>query len=1154
MQGFNTLHRFFKKARLDVEYHNEIPSGSTSHNEERVYVASALIAESDFIGFQPSEDIEIPSIISEIDCQPNENIEVAVNLPVQIEANSPAKCHGHKLDISDVHSKLACHLLSSMNIVMENKTLHHDTCAINEYKLFPGNFVANKICTDLLYSVKLKELVERGKKSYNKDLIRMNHSYLSHSQLSEKAKALYEEKREMRLYLMNSLFKNSKLCTTLSMHERFLVSISENNLPRLQQLVNVALKNHSSISHIVTKVTSVIDGIYMPNPSQNDKDLAFLVLKFGGPSLLSILHCAGVLPSVSLAYKMSKQFKPLISSVKKSVSECFDANILISDLGKGLVSLKMDETYITPVLSYNQRDNQAYGTCYQHGCKSKLELDTFQDCINMQQSINNGDLHIPKECLVVGISSLNENKPLQPLLMWPTCAKNDKDGTIQLISEVNNKMKENYSFPLMNFCTDGDGTRRKVANILMQFKVDHTYPWFSHIGNLPLVDNVAGPDGITVNFDPKHMVKRCWFMLLREKMVINGIALTKTLLKELFVGNTYGVGENALYPKDKQNVKSATSFLLAFIESTQKTEVTYNLVPIKSDLMLLGEVFLGLLSFYVFTDKSISEQIKSFSTAAYLLYYLYGQHKTSLMPSQLYHDIQMSFIDAVFCCAKAKEYCPNEPFYLLLDGTDLAERLFGNIRLHFKGSNYNNLEMINCARSMATCDKMLMVNHPDWVIKSRVQSRLALDYSNPSSWNRDRLLLETVNIRATWKSGYHRALSMIPYDDANTIESATTTLRCPIKHGVIVGAAGVENFVADWSVSDDGIDDVEHNDNEMSETMEEGDLNLSEIIQDPSQSIKPFFLIDESKVYKTTCLKTITSKQNLSKDRLRRVQGLSTYPGEKSTNCNVDAFLLNGDPVLVNHNGGPMIANVFDIIKSNLILKQIDITQDTEQMKNIELSLKVIDTILVDGKLYWKGSTSGELFKCVGENYLPIKPSINLNPPEGLTKYYFDMNQIRDMGVHLQLSNTETNQQPKSSAESIVQKKCFKCKKVVPLSDMRCHIGTHILRNELDGPNICGFCGRDTCSIIMKKTSKKGAKQFFGIESCDCDYYFDYGRSKKINKKTNPCTNHIERCPMKGCFSNVWIYNYAIHFDEKHNGEMFPAEMVIAEEEKKLLK
>ena len=1042
MQGFITIDRFVKKARLDVECHNEIPS--TSHNEERVYAATALIDESDFTGFQPNEDIEIPltslseervldaaAIISESDCQPNENIEVVENLPVQIEANKPpAKCHGHKLDIGDVHSNLACHLLSSMNIIMENNTLHHVTCAINEYKLFPGNSVANKICTDLLYSIKLNQLVERGKKSYKEDLISMNHLYMSHTQLSEKAKSLSEEKRELRLMLMNSFFKNSKLCTTLSMHERFLVSISEHNLPRLQQLVNVALKNHRSISHIVTKVINVIDGIYRPNPSQDDKDLAFLVLKFGGPSLLSILHCAGILPSVSLAYKMSKQCKPLISSVKKSVSECFDANISISDLGKGLVSLKMDETYITPVISYNQIDNQAYGTCYQHGCKLKLDLDCFQDCINIQQSIHNGDLHIPKECLVAGIASLNENKPLQPLLMWPTCAKNDKDGTIQLILEVNDKMKEKYSFPLMNFCTDGDGTRRKVANILMKTRVDHTYPWFSHIGNLPLVDNVAGPEGITVNFDPKHMVKRCWFMLLREKMVINGIALTKTLLKELFLGNNYGVGESALYPKDKQNVKSATSFLLAFIESTQKTEVPYNLVPIKSDLMLLGEVFSGLLSFYLFTDISISEQIKSFSTAAYLLYHLYGQHKSSLMPSQLYHDIQASFIDAVFCCAKAKEYCPNEPLYLLLDGTDLAERLFGNIRLHFKGSNYNNLEMINCARSMATCDQMLMVNHPDWVKKSRVQSRLALDYSNPSSWEREKLILEAVNIRATWRSGYHRALSMIPSDAVTTIESATTTLRCPIKHGVIVGVADVENFVADWSGSDDDTDDVEHNDNEMSEPMEDGDLNLSEIIQDPSQSIKPFFMIDGAKVYKTTCLKTISSKQNLSKDRLRRVQGLSTYPGEISTSCNADAFLLNGDPVLVNHNGGPRIANVIKITKSNLVLKQIDITQDTEQMKNIELTLKLIDTILVDGKLYWKGSTSGELFKCVGENCLPIKPSINLNPTEGLTKYYFDINLIRDMGVHLQLSNTETNQQPKSSAESIVKKNASNVKKL----------------------------------------------------------------------------------------------------------------------------
>ena len=103
---------------------------------------------------------------------------------------------------------------------------------------------------------------------------------------------------------------------------------------------------------------------------------------------------------------------------------------------------------------------------------------------------------------------------------------------------------------------------------------------------------------------------------------------------------------------------------------------------------------------------------------------------------------------------------------------------------------------------------------------------------------------------------------------------------------------------------------------------------------------------------------------------------------------------------------------------------------------------------------------------------------------------------------------------------------------------MRCHVGKHILKNEIFGVNICGFCGRDTCSVIMKKTSKKGSRQFFGIESCDCEYFFAYSRSKKFSKRTNPCTNRIDRCPIKGCLSNVWSYSFQIHFDEKHNGEV----------------
>ena len=41
--------------------------------------------------------------------------------------------------------------------------------------------------------------IERGKKSYGDDLKSMKHAYLSHNQLSEKARKIQEEKRELRL-------------------------------------------------------------------------------------------------------------------------------------------------------------------------------------------------------------------------------------------------------------------------------------------------------------------------------------------------------------------------------------------------------------------------------------------------------------------------------------------------------------------------------------------------------------------------------------------------------------------------------------------------------------------------------------------------------------------------------------------------------------------------------------------------------------------------------------------------------------------------------------------------------------------------------------------------------------------------------------------
>ena len=79
--------------------------------------------------------------------------------------------------------------------------------------------------------------------------------------------------------------------------------LSQNDVLRVKELVAIALKHNRSINYIVDKVLDAIAGIYRARPSNDDKELAFVVLKLGGPSLLNILCKANKLPSDSTAYR-----------------------------------------------------------------------------------------------------------------------------------------------------------------------------------------------------------------------------------------------------------------------------------------------------------------------------------------------------------------------------------------------------------------------------------------------------------------------------------------------------------------------------------------------------------------------------------------------------------------------------------------------------------------------------------------------------------------------------------------------------------------------------------------------------------------------------------------------------------------------------------
>ena len=75
-----------------------------------------------------------------------------------------------------------------------------------------------------------------------------------------------------------------------------------------------------------------IDKHYSPNYSKYDKDLALLVLKFGWPSLLKILHRAKGFPGISTSYRLVKSKKLHLEShvsipaqtIMRNVSEVYE--------------------------------------------------------------------------------------------------------------------------------------------------------------------------------------------------------------------------------------------------------------------------------------------------------------------------------------------------------------------------------------------------------------------------------------------------------------------------------------------------------------------------------------------------------------------------------------------------------------------------------------------------------------------------------------------------------------------------------------------------------------------------------------------------------------------------------------------------------------
>jgi len=120
-----------------------------------------------------------------------------------------------------------------------------------------------------------------------------------------------------------------------------------------------------------------------------------------------------------------------------------------------------------------------------------------------------------------------------------------------------------------------------------------------------------------------------------------------------------------------------------------------------------------------------------------------------------------------------------------------------------------------------------------------------------------------------------------------------------------------------------------------------------------------------------------------------------------------------------------------------------------------------------------------------------------------------------------------------STSDTKVACKVPNCKERTDLKEMRTHVGEHILRGHVAGPNVCGFCGLSTCENTLVQTSSKGVKKYFRLES-SCAYSYSFGKNPEKLSRRIVCTNHVVKCVVPNCSASVWTYNFVCHYTEAH--------------------
>ncbi|KAG2049242.1 hypothetical protein BDR06DRAFT_984500 [Suillus hirtellus] len=361
--------------------------------------------------------------------------------------------------------------------------------------------------------------------------VHTNYKFLGLAHVQDVARTYAEQIKQLKLQL-NDLCKYMSALTQLYDYNCLLMAVSERDIPRLQQIINVALCNSASIRQIVNKLEDALEGAYHPQGyDATDLDIATLVYRLGGCQLLFALNQKLAIPSLRTLHTQAvfTIITPTIGTIR---NEHFDNNIhavVLSSCTESVlcgVSLMIDEIALKEMAVHFSKYNKVSGLCWKHSHLVNPVLRTYESAVNIAQKIHDGHVHLGKELTVMGASCFGRDE-IFPILAAPTCKSENTNDMEQILTKAIDRWNTTGAAaqvgPVWSVATDSDATRCAAGHrLFVKSPLSESLDLYGTLINMLGLNLFTGNNEVMLDFDFKHIFKHKSLLLL----TLNAYALS----------------------------------------------------------------------------------------------------------------------------------------------------------------------------------------------------------------------------------------------------------------------------------------------------------------------------------------------------------------------------------------------------------------------------------------------------------------------------------------------------------------------------------------------------------------------------------------------------------------------------------------------------